>query len=59
MKTVFSVGSAQRSYLEDNRRYEFSQFSLGDSHGKFVVEEEYKRSACEDLTCVLKSVCVL
>jgi hypothetical protein len=28
-----------------------SQFSAGDSHGKFVVEEEYKKSACEDFTC--------
>jgi hypothetical protein len=26
-----------------------SQFSVGDSHGTFVVEEEYKKSACEDL----------
>jgi hypothetical protein len=31
-----------------------SQFSGGDSHGKFVVEEEYKKSASEDLTCDLK-----
>jgi hypothetical protein len=30
----------KRSYLEDNRRYEFSHFSVGNSHGKFVVEEE-------------------
>jgi hypothetical protein len=36
-----------------------SQFSVGDSHGKFVVEEEYKKSACEDLTCDLKTLCVL
>jgi hypothetical protein len=43
---MFSVGSVQRSYLEGNRRYEFS---VGDSHGKFVVEEELK-SACENLT---------
>jgi hypothetical protein len=28
-----------------------SQFSVGDSHGMFVIEEEYKKSACEDLTC--------
>jgi hypothetical protein len=27
-----------------------SQFLVGDTHGKFVVEEEYKKSACEDLT---------
>jgi hypothetical protein len=37
---MFSVGSVQRSYLEDNRRYEFSQFSVEDSQGKFAVEEE-------------------
>jgi hypothetical protein len=36
-----------------------SQFSVGDSHEKFVVEEEYKKSACEDLTCDLKILCVL
>jgi hypothetical protein len=35
-----------------------SQFSVGDSHGKFVVGEEYKMSACEDLTCDLKMLCV-
>jgi hypothetical protein len=32
-----------------------SQFSVGDSHGKFVAEEEYKKLACEDLTCDLKT----
>jgi hypothetical protein len=32
----FSVGSVQ-----DERRYEFSsEFSVEDSHGNFVVEEE-------------------
>jgi hypothetical protein len=45
-----------------------SQFSVGDSHGKSVGEEErigtrsteeYKKSACEDLTCDLKTLCVL
>jgi hypothetical protein len=36
-ETVFSVGSAQRSYLKDERRYELSsEFSVGDSHEKFV-----------------------
>jgi hypothetical protein len=39
--TVFSVGSVQRSYFKDERRYEFSsEFSVEDFHGKFVVEEE-------------------
>jgi hypothetical protein len=35
------------------------QFSVGDtrSYGKFVDEEEYKKSACEDLTCDLKTLC--
>jgi hypothetical protein len=36
-----------------------SQFSVEDSHGKFVVEEEYKKSVCEDLTCDLETLCVL
>jgi hypothetical protein len=41
LATVFSVGSVQRSYLEDERRYEFnSEFPVEDSHGRFVVEEE-------------------
>jgi hypothetical protein len=35
-----------------------SQFSVGDSHRKFVVEEEYRKSVCEDLTCDLKTLCV-
>jgi hypothetical protein len=40
-ETVFSVVSVQRSYLKNERRYEFSsEFSVEDSHGKFVVEEE-------------------
>jgi hypothetical protein len=35
-ETVFSVGSVQ-----NEQRYEFSsEFSVEDSHGKFVVEEE-------------------
>jgi hypothetical protein len=36
-----------------------SQFSVGDSHGKFVVEEEYKKWAYDDLTCDLKILYVL
>jgi hypothetical protein len=36
-----------------------NQFSVGDRHGKFVVEEEYKKSACEDLMCDLKILYVL
>jgi hypothetical protein len=40
-ETVFSVGSVQRSYVKDERRYEFSSdFSVKDSHGRFIVEEE-------------------
>jgi hypothetical protein len=36
-ETVFSVGSEQRSYLKNARRYEFSsEFSVEDSHGNFV-----------------------
>jgi hypothetical protein len=31
---------------------------LGRRHGKFVVEEEYKNSAREDLTCDLKTLYV-
>jgi hypothetical protein len=38
-ETVFSVGSVQRSYLKDEWHYEFSsEFSIEDSHGRFVVE---------------------
>jgi hypothetical protein len=34
---VFSVESVQRSYLKDERRYEFSsESSVEASHGKFV-----------------------
>ena len=52
---IFSVGSLQRSYLEDNWCYmSVSQFSVEDSHGKFTVGED-----CEDLTCDLKTLCVL
>jgi hypothetical protein len=36
-----------------------SQLWVGDRHGKFVVEEEYKKSACEDLTGDLKTLCAL
>jgi hypothetical protein len=37
----FSAGPMQRSYLEVNRfSQSVSQFSVGDSHEKFVVEEE-------------------
>jgi hypothetical protein len=40
-ETVFSVGSVQRSYHKDERRYEFgSEFLVEDSRGRFVVEEE-------------------
>jgi hypothetical protein len=35
-----------------------SQFSVGDSQGKFVVEEEYTKSACEDITSGLKILCM-
>jgi hypothetical protein len=38
----------QRSTTEI-RELELSQLSVGDSHGKLVVEE--KKSACEDLVC--------
>jgi hypothetical protein len=38
---------------------ERSHFSVGDSHGRIAVEEEYKKSAYEDLTCDLKTLCVL
>jgi hypothetical protein len=37
-KTVFSMGSVQRSYLKNKRRYDSflsSEFSVGDSHWKF------------------------
>jgi hypothetical protein len=33
--------------------------SVGDNHRKFVFEEKYMKSACEDLTCDLKNLCVL
>jgi hypothetical protein len=39
-ETVFSVESVQRSYLKNKRRYGSflsSEFSVEDSHGKFVV----------------------
>jgi hypothetical protein len=40
MQHVF-CGVRARSYLKDERRYKFSsEFSVEDSHGKFVVEEE-------------------
>jgi hypothetical protein len=35
------------------------EFSVGDSHGKFLFEEEYKKSASEDLMCDLKTLCVI
>jgi hypothetical protein len=31
--------------------WELSRLSVGDSHGKLVVEKQYKKSACEDLVC--------
>jgi hypothetical protein len=40
IETVFSMGSVQKSYLEDSRRYESVNSLVRDSHGKFVVEEE-------------------
>jgi hypothetical protein len=40
-EVVFSVGSMQRSYLKSERRYEFSsEFSVEDSHGRFVIEDK-------------------
>jgi hypothetical protein len=40
-ETVFSMVFAQRSYLKKERRCEFSsEFSIEDSHGKSVIEEE-------------------
>jgi hypothetical protein len=40
-ETVFSVEFVQRSYLKDERHYEFSsEFSVEDSHGRLVVGEE-------------------
>jgi hypothetical protein len=30
-----------------------SVLGKGERHGKFVVEEEYNKSACEDLTCAV------
>jgi hypothetical protein len=36
-----------------------SQFSVSDSYGNFIVEEEYKKLASEDLTRDLKTWCVL
>jgi hypothetical protein len=40
-ETVFSVGFVQRSYHKNELRYVFSsEFSVEDSHGKFVVEKE-------------------
>jgi hypothetical protein len=40
-ETVFFVGSVQKGYLKEEGRYEFScEFSVEDSHGRFVVEEE-------------------
>jgi hypothetical protein len=38
---MFPAGPRHRSYLKDECCYEFnSEFSVEDSHGKFVVEEE-------------------
>jgi hypothetical protein len=35
------MGSVQRSYLKDEHRYKFSsEFSGGDSHGKFVEDKK-------------------
>jgi hypothetical protein len=41
--TVLSMGSVQRSYLDDERRYSSVlsyEFSVEDRQEKFVVEEE-------------------
>jgi hypothetical protein len=46
-------------YISDRIRSETSQLSVGDSHGKFVVEEEYKKSACEGLAFDLKTLYIL
>jgi hypothetical protein len=54
-------------YVSDPRLYKWqnsfgsgtSHFSVGYGHRKFVVEEEYKKSACEDWTCDLKTLCVM
>jgi hypothetical protein len=40
-KTVFSLGSVQRSYLKNKRRYGSvlsSEFLVRDSHGKFIED---------------------
>jgi hypothetical protein len=42
-----STEEYKKSVVE--REWEFSQLSIGDGQGKFVVEEE--KSACEDLVC--------
>jgi hypothetical protein len=40
-ETVFFMWSVQRSYLKDERRYEFSsEFSVEDSYGKFVGDKK-------------------
>jgi hypothetical protein len=55
------VVATEKSWVKDTKpswKRVASEFSVGDSHGKFVVEEELK-SACEDLTCELKTLCVL
>jgi hypothetical protein len=39
MKTVFSVGSVKELSWRKSA-LQVGQFSVGDSHGKFVVEEE-------------------
>jgi hypothetical protein len=50
-ETVFSVGSMQRSYLKNKRRYEFrSEFSVEDSV-ESLSQKKNKNSACEDLVC--------
>jgi hypothetical protein len=40
-EAVFSMGSVQRSYLKNKQRYDSVlsvEFSVGDSHGKFVED---------------------
>jgi hypothetical protein len=44
-ETVFPVGSVQTSYLKDERLYDFiSDFTVEDSHGRFVVDQELEFS---------------
>jgi hypothetical protein len=55
---VFSVRGPWREDVREYGNANSVQLSVGDSHGKFVVEEEMKL-ACEDITGSLKNLCVL